>query len=120
MGELKVGGLDAFRDDPQRAAAVVHASEILESMVGRSAARTSATWAKATDAEAREIVRLTLKDWTCELSTDLAPDEFADEWHLEGRLLTFWGDFLEKSSDVLLVPILQSLEEHGGLRTAAE
>ena len=115
MDAMKVRGLDSFRGDPERAAAVARASEVLELVVGRSAATTVATWTPVSDPKGRPILRLTLTDWTGDLSTDFTPVELTRGSHLEGRLIGFWGDFLQKSSHVLIEPILRSIQEHGGI-----
>ena len=45
--------------------------------------------------QGRTLYRLTIRDFTGEVSTDFAPDELQNPLHMRVRLYRLWGDLLQ-------------------------
>ena len=109
---MDVKGLEAFGDDLRLVEALAATTPVLESVLGRSASTTTAEWSRGVDLLGRPTILLSLSDWTGSRSAAFTRDELFQSYHMEGRLIRFWGDFLEQSSHKLLEPILKSLQDH--------
>jgi hypothetical protein len=82
-------------------AGVRKANQLLEQELGRSTAFVTAEWKLVRDRMDRILVELTLTDvfTQSKAAERFAPDEFANEGHLAGRLHRLWGVLLQARSD---------------------
>jgi hypothetical protein len=54
-----------------------------------------ADWNRVQDHKGRPLYRLTIRDFTGEVSTDFSPDELENPLHMQVRLSRLWGDLLQ-------------------------
>jgi hypothetical protein len=75
---------------------VERASTLLAEILGpQSSQLVKAEWNRVQDHQGRTLYRLTLRDYTGEVSTDFAPDELQNPLHMRVRLYRLWGDLLQ-------------------------
>lgn len=77
---------------------IERANRILEDELGESAKLVSAEWSLVKDAQGRELILLTLSDFTGDTHTVFAPEEFKRASSLRGHLYRLWGDLLQGRS----------------------
>jgi hypothetical protein len=85
---------DAIRQAGDLDAAVDKATDLLKEELGPSAADARVQWTLSKDDRGREVVNLTLSDWTGSVGYRFAPIELGDESHMRLRLHRLWGDLL--------------------------
>ena len=72
------------------------ASTLLANILGpRSSQQVRAEWNRVQDHQGEALYRLTIRDYTGEVSTDFAPDELQNPLHMRVRLYRLWGDLLQ-------------------------
>lgn len=72
------------------------ASTLLAAILGpQSSQVVKAKWNRVQDHQGRTLDRLTIWDFTGEVSTDFAPNELQNPLHMRFRLARLWGDLLE-------------------------
>ena len=72
------------------------ASTLLANILGaQSSELVKAEWRRVPDHQRRKLYRLTIRDFTGEVSTDFAPDELQNPLHMKVRLSRLWGDLLQ-------------------------
>jgi hypothetical protein len=72
------------------------ASILLAEVLGpQSAALVKAEWNRVQDPNGRMVYRLTIRDFTGEVSTDFTLDELQNPLHMRFRLPRLWGDLLQ-------------------------
>jgi hypothetical protein len=72
------------------------ASTLLADILGpQSSQLVKAEWNRVQDHQGRTFYRLTLRDFTGEVSTDFTPDELQNPLHMKVRLSRLWGDLLQ-------------------------
>jgi hypothetical protein len=75
---------------------VEQASSLLADILGpQSSQLVKAAWNRVQDRQGRTLYRLTIRDFTGEVSTDFSPDELQNPLHMRFRLYRLWGDLLE-------------------------
>jgi len=75
---------------------VEQASTLLAEILGPQSSQTvKAEWNRVQDHQGRTLYRLTIRDYTGEVSTDFTPDELQNPLHLRFRLYRLWGDLLQ-------------------------
>lgn len=90
------------------------ASPILEEEIGPSSARVTAAWEYATDGRNRPAIRLAIRDWTGETSTDFAPDDLRQPDHARRRFYRLWGDLLQAAANRAMDALAASSSETAG------
>lgn len=78
---------------------IQQATRRLEEILGPSAELATAEWDRVADKMSRSLYRLTLKDFTGQVSTEFAPEELRNSLHMHVRLYRLWGDLLQHRSD---------------------
>jgi len=79
---------------------VESASSLLAEILGpQSSQVVTAEWTVVKDRRGRAGYRLTIRDFTGEVSTDFATDELQNLLHLRFRLARLWGDLLQVRND---------------------
>ncbi len=72
------------------------ASTLLAEILGpQSSQLVKAEWNRVQDPQGRALYRLTIRDFTGEVSTDFAPDELQNPLHMRVRLYRLWGNLLQ-------------------------
>jgi hypothetical protein len=72
------------------------ASALLADILGpQSSKQVKAEWDRVQDHQRRALYRLTIRDFTGEVSTDFTPDELQNPLHMKFRLYRLWGDLLQ-------------------------
>ncbi|MEX0939113.1 MAG: hypothetical protein WDZ59_14715 [Pirellulales bacterium] len=77
---------------------VLAAVSELERILGRSAPVVSARFDQVEDNDRRQLIRLTLSDFTGDVVADFAPGELTDDSQMDDRLHRLWGDLLQVRS----------------------
>ncbi len=72
------------------------ASAVLEEILGpQSSQIVKAKWIREQDLQGRTFYRLTIRDFTDEVSTAFTLDELQNPLHMKVRLSRLWGDLLQ-------------------------
>jgi hypothetical protein len=72
------------------------ASAFLADILGpRSSQQVKAEWDRVQDHRGRALYRLSLRDFSGEVSTEFTPDELQNRLHMKVRLYRLWGDLLQ-------------------------
>lgn len=72
------------------------ASALLADVLGpQSSQLVKAEWNRVQDHQGRTLYRLTIRDFTGEVSTEFAPDDLQNRLHMKVRLSRLWGDLLQ-------------------------
>jgi hypothetical protein len=85
----------SIRTDPQLAADVSSATDIVEDELGKSAEHVEAEWRLTSDHSDRKLLILRLSDWTGAVEGEFAPDELRNPEHMRRRVVRLWGDLLQ-------------------------
>jgi hypothetical protein len=72
------------------------ASRWLEQAIGEPSARVKAVWGLQTDDRGRDVLELTLNDWTGSLAAQYSPEELQSEPRVSWRFIRQWGDLLQE------------------------
>jgi hypothetical protein len=79
---------------------IEQASTLLADILGpQSSQLVKAEWNRVQDGQGRTLYRLTIRDWTGEVSTDFAPDELQNRLHMRVRIPLLWDDLLRVRSN---------------------
>ena len=104
---MKVNVQDRLQANPQLAARVLRASEILREKLGRSEPIVTLDWSLDQEQGRQPSARLKISDPTTSVTAQFTPAELADEPFLHGRLNWLWGDLLEDRSNIQVAELLQ-------------
>ena len=78
------------------------ASTLLADILGpQSSQLVKAEWTCVQDHQGRTLYRLSIRDFTGEVSTDFAPDELQNPLHMRFRMYRLWGDVLQVRNNLL-------------------
>jgi hypothetical protein len=84
------------RQDADRFGLLKQASALLEEILGPESSQfVNAQWDRLEDHKGRTMYRLTIRDFTGQVSTDFAPDELQNPLHMRFRMYRLWGDLLQ-------------------------
>jgi hypothetical protein len=72
-----------------------NATTVLWDAIGVVPGPVEPRWDVVKDYKDRDLLRLTLKDWTGEVRADFSPDELTHDYHLRWRFYKLWGDLLQ-------------------------
>lgn len=87
-----------LQENSQLADLARKASPLLPPAIGSPAARVKAIWDIAKDEHGRDMLELTLSDWTGSLTRRYSPEDFRDEPRLSWQFIRQWGDLLQNYS----------------------
>ena len=77
------------------------ASALLAGILGpQSSQVVKAQWTRLQDQQGQRLYRLTIRDFTGEVSTDFAPDELQNPLHMRFRMYRLWGDLLQVRNEL--------------------
>lgn len=99
--------------DPDMAAVVIAANEILLRGIGRAHHRPRAEWHLVHDNSNRPVIELTLSDSEAEVSHAFTIDALKDTSKLRYRFSDLWGDLILQGNHVItekLSKLLRTLE----------
>jgi hypothetical protein len=81
---------------PEELKLLEQASTLLPAILGSpSSELVKAVWSCVQDHKGGTLYRLTIRDFTGEVSTDFARDELQNPLHMRVRLYRLWGDLLQ-------------------------
>ena len=84
------------RQCPEELTLLEQAAALLTDILGpQSSEHVKAEWHRLQDHKGRTLYRLTIRDFTGQVSTDFAPDELQNPLHMRVRLYRLWGDLLQ-------------------------
>jgi hypothetical protein len=93
---------------------IQQATRRLEEILGSSSGSVSAEWCGGADKQGRDLYRLTLKDFTGQVSTEFALEELGNPLHMHVRLYRLWGDLLQRRSDEQHKVVQTMISQIGG------
>jgi hypothetical protein len=107
---MHVNVQEKIRNNPELASAVVQATNLLEAEVGQSNGSVTADWNLIRDDSGRNLIGLTLSDFTGSVAAQFTHDEIMQSPRVEGRLVRLWGDLLQVRSHKQLEKLKQLVQ----------
>src|SRR5438105_14468468 len=104
---MKVNIQDRIKANPQLAANVERASELLRRQLGRSEPIVTIDWTLGHAAGPTPSVHLKITDPTTSVQADFTSAELADDTYMNRRLIRLWGDLLQERSHIQIAELLQ-------------
>jgi hypothetical protein len=93
---------------------VIRANALLEAESGSSGGLVRAEWDLTQDERGRDLLTLTLSDYSGEVTTRLTPADLANAGLLRVRFHRLWGDLLQVRSGKQVEKLQQLVRELGG------
>ena len=111
---MKTNIQDRIKANPQLAANIERASELLRRQLGRSENIVTVDWTLERSTGSTLSIHLKIADPMASVEATFTAPELADEWFMNKRLGQLWGDLLQERSHILLDRILQDVSSGGG------
>jgi hypothetical protein len=107
---MQINDQDLITQRPDLAQAIRDSSQLLEQVIGPTAALVKADWTLIKDDQGRPLIDLRISDWTGSVGYRFSPDQLDSPSLMQIRLHRLWGDLLMVQSHVRLDHMIWELE----------